>query len=335
MASPSCAVASTPNDRGGRGGRGQPSTGRCGAESSPSPRPVGVTPRTATRAFGVPAGVNVRHGTDATESWPGRKELHRAGDALTFSRRPLEIPRRVVDRTRPGQESHEQPKSRDRGRMPHAVRPIRDGVPGPDGRRPREGVRARAPRAHGGRPRLDRHGGHGAGGPLGQGPEPRPRGLPRGRAAEVGPRPHRQPRLRLREPGDRRRGLLDPARSRGRRDRRRRGEPLRRADPAQPAHGAHPGGDAEGEVVRRPPGLARPGAAARPRAGRPGHRRAVHRPDDGPVGREDGQGERHHARGAGPDRLRLAPQRLGRDAGRAAAAPRPARFTFPPPTRRR
>ena len=142
---------------------------------------------------------------------------------------------------------------------------------------------------------------------------------PRGRAAEVGPRPHRQPRLRLREPGDRRRGLLDPARSRGRRDRRRGGEPLRRADPAQPAHGAHPGGDAEGEVVRRPPGLARAGAAARPRAGRAGHRRAVHRPDDGPVGREDGEGERRHARGAGPDRLRLAPQRLGRDPGRAPA----------------
>ena len=51
-----------------------------------------------------------------------------------------------------------------------------------------------------------------------------------------------------------------------------------------------------GAAPRRP----RADPPARPGAGHARHRRALDRRDDGAVGREDGQGERHHPRGAGP-----------------------------------
>ena len=47
-------------------------------------------------------------------------------------------------------------------------------------------------------------------------------------------------------------------------------------------------------------GALRPDPAPRPGAGHARHRRALDRRVDGAVGREDGQGERDHPRGAGP-----------------------------------
>ena len=54
----------------------------------------------------------------------------------------------------------------------------------------------------------------------------------------------------------------------------------------------------------------------RPRPDHAGHRRAVDRRDDGPVGREDGEDQPHPARGAGSVRAALAPARRGRHRGR-------------------
>ena len=73
-----------------------------------------------------------------------------------------------------------------------------------------------------------------------------------------------------------------------------------------------PGRGRQGEERRRPARRAGPHAPARPRARHARHRRAVHRRDDGPVGREDGQGERHHPRGAGPVRAPEPPARRRR-----------------------
>ena len=56
--------------------------------------------------------------------------------------------------------------------------------------------------------------------------------------------------------------------------------------------------------------------AARFRADHAGHRRAVHRRDDGSVGREDGEDQSHLARGAGPVRAALAPAGRGGHGGR-------------------
>ena len=56
-------------------------------------------------------------------------------------------------------------------------------------------------------------------------------------------------------------------------------------------------------------GILAPGAAARPRAGDARHRRALDRRVHGPVGREDGEGERHRPRGAGPPRPAEPPAR--------------------------
>ena len=109
-----------------------------------------------------------------------------------------------------------------------------------------------------------------------------------------------------------------------RRDRRGSGVPVRRPDPAEPAPGAcarrGPAGEVAGGAARGP----REAAAARPGARVAGRRRAVDGSHDGPVRREDGQGERHLPRGAGPDRARLPPQRLGGDRGRPARRRRPA-----------
>ena len=136
-----------------------------------------------------------------------------------------------------------------------------------------------------------------------QGAQPGPRGGAGHGPAGRHPRPHREPRLRLRQPGHRRGGQRHPAGPRRGRHRGRRGEPLRRAHPAQPADGAHPRrGLARAQPGRAPQALPA-GAPARPRARDAGHRRALHRPHHGPVGGEDGEGERHHPRGAGPDRL--------------------------------
>ena len=170
-------------------------------------------------------------------------------------------------------------------------------------------------RAHRGRPGLDRHGRHGAGDPLGQGPEPRPRGRPRGRAAEVGPAHtvNRACASANQAIADVASAILLGHVEVGIAGRRR--EPLRRADPPQPAHGADPGGGAEGEVrsaarARRPSrGCGR--ATSSPEA--PAIAEPSTGPDDGPVGGEDGEGERHHARGAGPDRAaRRTATRCGR-----------------------
>ena len=61
---------------------------------------------------------------------------------------------------------------------------------------------------------------------------------------------------------------------------------------------------------RRPAGRLRPGPPRRPDPGHARHRRALHRRDHGPVGGEDGQGERHHPRGAG--RIALMSHQPGR-----------------------
>ena len=110
------------------------------------------------------------------------------------------------------------------------------------------------------------------------------------------PRAHREPRLRVRERGDRR--------GRARRSgpgscevghRRRCREPVRRAHPAQQADGAGARGGVAGPLPRRPAARLRRVPPARPRPGRARHRRAVDGPDHGAVGGEDGEGERHHA----------------------------------------
>ena len=67
-------------------------------------------------------------------------------------------------------------------------------------------------------------------------------------------------------------------------------------------------------LARRPP--------ARPRADHARHRRAVHGRDDGRVGREDGEDQRHPARGAGSVRAALAPPRRRRHRRTGASPPR-------------
>ena len=128
-----------------------------------------------------------------------------------------------------------------------------------------------------------------------------------------------QPRLRLGGPGDHQRRRPDRARPRRRGARRRRRIALRHPDaplaPLQP----DPGRGRQGEEPRRPARRARPGTRPRDLVPvTPGDRRAVHRRDDGAVGREDGQGERHHPRGAGPVRAAEPP------AGRRGHGRRPA-----------
>ena len=105
-------------------------------------------------------------------------------------------------------------------------------------------------------------------------------------------------------------------------------------DPAQPPHGADPGGGPEGEVARGAPLGLRAAAPARPRPGGAGHRGALDGPDHGPVGGEDGEGERDHPRGAGRDRVRLAPHGPAPPRRTAACPPRPAPCTSRPRTRR-
>ena len=81
---------------------------------------------------------------------------------------------------------------------------------------------------------------------------------------------------------------------------RRRGRDAERhSHPPLPPHEPDPGGCEQGEDARRPGGGVRPDPPRRPGAGHPRDRRAQHRRDDGPERREDGQGERHHPRGAG------------------------------------
>ena len=184
------------------------------AKRSASARGANVIGRTP-RARGRPAAVNPRHGTDDAASWQMPKGVASRGRCASIFASASRDPAPGRGSTAPGDKN---PMSNRRVAIVAGCRTpfVRSGTVFRDltavdlG----EGLRPRAARAHGGRSRLGRHAGHGAGGPLGQGPEPRPRGRSRGRAAEVGSRPHRQPRLRLREPGDRRRGVVDPARPR-------------------------------------------------------------------------------------------------------------------------
>ena len=129
---------------------------------------------------------------------------------------------------------------------------------------------------------------------LGPGAQRRARGEPPPAAPAERPGLHAQPRLRLGQPGHHRRGRPDRARA----------TPTS-CSPAAPSRcptfrsctRAASAGSLVAACKAKSLGgrVAAFGAdpPARPGAGHARHRRAVHRRDDGPVGREDGQGERH------------------------------------------
>ena len=114
------------------------------------------------------------------------------------------------------------------------------------------------------------------------------------------------------------------------------GEPVRRADPAQPAHGAHLVEAQKASSLGARLGAFARAAAARPRAGRAGHRRAVDGPDAW-ASRPRRWRRRTASRGEEQDEIALASHRNGgaRDARTAGCPPRPAPSTCRPPTRRR
>ena len=119
-------------------------------------------------------------------------------------------------------------------------------------------------------------------------------------------------------------------------DRRRRRVAVERADPAlardvakrssRASQGEDVSAAREASLARDPP--------ARSRADHAGDRRAVHRRDDGPVGREDGEDQPHPARGAGSVRAALAPARGRGHARTAGSRPRSCRSTCRRSTRR-
>ena len=163
-----------------------------------------------------------------------------------------------------------------------------------------------------------------------------PRGGARRGAAEVGPGAHRQPGLRLRQPGDRGGRVRDPARPRGGGDRRRGGEPLRRARSC--TAGAWRRSSMEAQRARslgarlsailglRPRDLVPEAPAiAEPSTGLTMGQSAEKMAKENAVTREE------------QDRiaLALAPARLGGDRGRPPARRRSAPCTCPRATRRR
>ena len=128
-----------------------------------------------------------------------------------------------------------------------------------------------------------------------------------------------EPRLRLRRPGHRQRRRPDHARP-GRRGRGRRGRiALGHPDPPFAPLQRAAGRGQQGAESRPAARHSRQAAPARPRPGHAGHRRAVHRRVHGAVRREDGEGERHPPRGAGPHRAAEPPAGRGRDRRRPAA----------------
>ena len=219
--------------------------------------------------------------------------------------------------------------------MPHAIRTLGHRASGPERGRARQGLRPRAPRALGGGSGLDRRGRDGAGGALGPRAESRARSGPRRRIAKRSPGPHGEPRLRVGQPGDRGRGGGDPARQPRRRNRWRGRDHSRTSRSRCSRRLAR----ALVEAQRARTTGARLGALARLRLRDlvpeiAGDRGTLDRAHDGPVRREDGEGERHHPRGAGRDRARLAPQRLARRPRTAACPTRPAPSSCRRATRR-
>src|SRR5947209_4688932 len=191
-------------------------------------------------------------------------------------------------------------------------------------------ARARAP--YGSRRRGGGPGHLGPGRPIGPGPQCRPRGQPAAAVPEGDPRLLPQPRLRLRQPGRHRRSRPDRAGPRGRDPGGRRREPLRHSHPGLAPPRRHPGRGEQaqdGRAARE--GICEdPAARLDPRV--TGDRRAVHGRDDGPIGREDGQGKQDLPRGPGP----LGPaQPSARRAGqRRRPAHRGDRAGLPEPSRR-
>src|SRR5437867_1526872 len=200
-----------------------------------------------------------------------------------------------------------------RGRMSHTVLQGGQRAEASARRRSRAagGARARAP--HESRRRGGRPGDLGPGRPVGPRPQRRPRGEPAAPVPEGDPRLLPQPCLRLRQPGRHGRVRPDRAGPRGRDPGGGRGEPLGHSDPGLAPPRRHPGrgkqgqdGPAACEGVREDP-------AARPDPRVAGDRRALHRRNDGPIGREDGQGKPHLPRG--PDRWALRSHQLAAQGG--------------------
>src|SRR2546422_704358 len=183
--------------------------------------------------------------------------------------------------------------------MSHAVLQVRDCAEGHTRRRSRPPCRPRAARAyHPGRCGGER-GGLRAGSPVGAGAERRSRSEPPPSVSERGPRLLPQSRLRLQRSGGLERVRSNHAWQRERRDGRRGGVALRHPDPRVPPPRRHPGRGQPGAHAPREAQNLHPHPPARPRSGLPGDRRALDRGEHGPVGREDGEGKPHHARGAG------------------------------------
>src|SRR3989454_496762 len=191
-------------------------------------------------------------------------------------------------------------------------------------------TRARAP--HESRRRGGGPGDLGPGRRVGPRPQRRPRGQSAAAVPEGDPRLLPQPRLRLRQPGRHRGSRPDRAGPRGRGPGGGRREPLGHSDPGLAPPRRHPGRGEQGQDSRAArEGICEdPAARLDPRV--PGDRRAVHGGDDGPVGREDGQGKPHLPRGPGP----LGPaQPSARRAGRRRRpAHRGDRAGLPEPTQR-
>ena len=129
---------------------------------------------------------------------------------------------------------------------------------------------------------------------------------------------HRRRSVRVVEPGHHLGRRHDLPRLRRHRHRRRQRVAVRHPHPLLEELRRGAGGREQAEERGREARLVQQDPSEGSRAGRSGHRRIDDRPDDGRVGREDGQGERHHARGAGPRsrcRAITAPPRRRRAAG--------------------
>ena len=129
---------------------------------------------------------------------------------------------------------------------------------------------------------------------------------------------HDQPGLRLLRPGHPQRRRPDHSRPCRRRPRRRGRVAFGHPDPALPPVQPDPGRRQQGQERRRARRHLRADPSQGPRPGDARDRGTVHRRDHGPVGGEDGQGERHPARGPGSLRADESPARGGRHVRRPA-----------------
>src|SRR5436190_1760243 len=186
-----------------------------------------------------------------------------------------------------------------RRRRPYAVHQSRHGAERRAGCGSCALCRPRAPRTYQFGWEPGRRGHLRAGRAFGTRPECRSRSQPAAAAAQGNPRLLVEPRLRVGESGHYRRPGSNRARQRERHHRGRHRSAFGHSDSRLPPARRHPGGSEQGKIARGPYQDVCQDSPQGPRSRLSRDRRALDRGVDGPVRREDGEGESHLARSAG------------------------------------